>query len=305
MDEQAFIEYLEVKKSIDDRSLNCAVWKTLVTAMPPATCEQPWQILEIGAGIGTMVRRLMEWDFLRYADYTALDACATFLEEGRRRLSNWARAMGLKALSEGQRLRISDRSRDIRINFVDAELSRWLKEAAPQERYDLLIAHAFLDLVNLEETLPGLMRCLKKDGLFYFTLNFDGLTLLEPPIEETLDEGILSFYHRTMEERRAGEKPSAGALSGRRLLRALERAGGTLLRAGASDWVVHSVEGQYPAGEERFLQFFLQMVEEALRGHNAIDPSRLEAWFGARRDQLQRGELSLIVHQLDCVGRRR
>lgn len=248
MDEQTFIEYLRVKQAIDDRSLNRAVWETLVTAMPAASPEQPWQVLEVGAGIGTMIQRLVEWDFLHDARYTALDASKTFTEEGNRRLSQWASQRGLDLLKDEESLQVSDASHAIQVDFVAQELDQWLKEVVCRETYDLLIAHAFLDLVNLEETLPHLMSCLKKGGLFYFTINFDGLTVFEPPVDGDLDERVLSLYHRTMEERLAGKEPSAGAYSGRRLLRVLEQAGGTLLRAGASDWVIHPVEGEISYG---------------------------------------------------------
>lgn len=305
MDEQTFIEYLQVKKAIDDRSLNRAVWDALVVTMPPASRKQPWQVLEIGAGIGTMIQRLVEWDFLHYAHYTALDASRTFLQEARRRLNGWASQMGLDVLNDDQTLRISSARHDIRVFFVSEELDAWLKTSVAQRSYDLLIAHAFLDLVNLEETLPTLICLLKKGGLFYFTINFDGLTLFEPPVEGTLDEKILSLYHRTMEDRLAGEKPSAGAFSGRRLLRILEPAGGVLLRAGASDWVVHPIEGKYLPGEDRFLRFLLQMIGEALSGCSEIEASQLRNWLESRLVQLERGELTLIAHQLDLLGRRK
>lgn len=303
MDDQAFIEYLQVKKSIDDRSLNRAVWETLVATMPAASRERPWWVLEIGAGIGTMIQRLIEWGFLHYAHYTAVDASPAFLEEGRTRLMNWAHQRGLEALYDGKELRVLGSNHEIRISFVAEELSRWLSKSSPQERYDLLIAHAFLDLVNLEETLPNLMRCLKPGGLYYFTINFDGLTVFEPAVEETLDEKILATYHRTMEERMVGEKPSAGACSGRRLLRALDQMGGKLLRAGASDWVVHAIEGKYPPGEDRFLRFLLQMIDEALIGSAEVKESQLRDWIECRLDQLEKGDLILITHQLDLLGR--
>jgi SAM-dependent MidA family methyltransferase len=49
-----FSRYLAAKKTVDDRALNKDVWQRLRQAMP----DQP-DILEIGAGIGTMVERLV------------------------------------------------------------------------------------------------------------------------------------------------------------------------------------------------------------------------------------------------------
>ncbi len=302
MDDQTFMEYLRVKKALDDRSLNAVVWKTLVEAMPAPSPRHPWRVLEIGAGIGTMIQRLIEWDFLRIADYTALDASPSFLDEARHSLSRWAERHQISVEHELHTLTLSDPTRKVKIDFVAKDVQRWLEAASQSESYDLLIAHAFLDLVNLDDTLPELLNCLKEGGLFYFTINFDGLTVFEPPSD--LDELVLSLYHRTMEERLAGEKPSAGAFSGRRLLRALEQAGGILLRAGASDWVVHPIEGGYPDGEERFLSYLLQMIEQALTGRPELDPELLRNWLHLRSAQIQGGALTLIVHQLDVVGKR-
>lgn len=305
MDEKAFIEYLQVKKAIDDRSLNRLVWETLIHSMPAATEEQPWQVVEIGAGIGTMIQRLMEWDFLHYARYTALDASPLLLKEASQRLTDWARQKGFRVTTRDQSLAIRGYRREVEINFLAQELSKWLGDYDLRESTDLIIAHAFLDLINLMDTLPPLMRCLKPDGLFYFTINFDGLTVFEPPIDEKLDEQIIALYHRSMEERKVGEKPSAGALSGRRLIRLVEQAGGTFLRIGASDWVVHPIEGVYPPGEARFLRLLLQMIGEELEGREEIGVEPLRDWLDQRNEQIEKGQLSLVIHQLDFVGRRK
>ncbi len=304
MDDATFIEYLRVKKALDDRSLNRSVWETLVAAMPRAEREQPWKVLEIGAGIGTMIQRLIEWDFLHFASYLALDASPVFLAEARSYLGNWAIRMGFDVRNEESGLAICAAFHELQIQFIAREVDPWLATVNPSAEFDLVLAHAFLDLVNLETTLPLLLGCLKKGGLFYFTINFDGLTVIDPPLEGYLDEQILSLYHRTMEERLAGQKPSAGAYSGRRLLGALRKAGGRLLRAGASDWVIHPVEGNYLSGEDRFLRFLLQMMEESLRERSEIDPARLHDWLEQRFHQIDQRQLSLIVHQLDFVGRR-
>ena len=60
-----FTRYLAAKKSVDDRALNRHVWHSLAQAMSAAVPDGPVQVLEIGAGIGTMVERLVEWGLLR------------------------------------------------------------------------------------------------------------------------------------------------------------------------------------------------------------------------------------------------
>ena len=67
------MRYLAAKKSVDDRALNWQVWQHLVAALPRATLEQPLRILEVGAGIGSMVERLLTDDVLTHATYTAIE----------------------------------------------------------------------------------------------------------------------------------------------------------------------------------------------------------------------------------------
>ena len=72
----SLLRYLAAKKSVDDRALNWQVWQHLVAALPRATPQQPLRILEVGAGIGSMVERLLAGDVLTHATYTAIDKSA-------------------------------------------------------------------------------------------------------------------------------------------------------------------------------------------------------------------------------------
>ena len=78
------MRYLAAKKSVDDRALNWRVWQCLVAALPRAPTEQPLRILEVGAGIGSMVERLLAGDVLTHATYTAIDNAPVLLTEARR-----------------------------------------------------------------------------------------------------------------------------------------------------------------------------------------------------------------------------
>ena len=53
----SFTRYLAAKKSLDDRALNRHVWQCLGQALPEVASDRAVQVLEIGAGIGTMVER--------------------------------------------------------------------------------------------------------------------------------------------------------------------------------------------------------------------------------------------------------
>jgi hypothetical protein len=169
--------------------------------------------------------------------------------------------------------------------------------------WDLVLAHAFLDLVDLEATLPGLLGLLAPGGFFYFTLNFDGATIFEPAIDPELDRLIETLYHDNMDRRRVDGRPSGSSRTGRRLLRQLPAAGGTVLAAGSSDWVVFPGPGGYPGDEAYFLHFIIHTIRQALEGHPEMPAAAFRAWIEERHAQIDRQELSYLAHQLDFCGR--
>jgi hypothetical protein len=188
-----------------------------------------------------------------------------------------------------------DARRDVRVKLVQADVFDFVGQKS--EPADLLIAHAFLDLLPMPESLPRLFALTKK--LAWLTVNFDGLTLLEPVIDPEVDSKIERLYHETMDTR-----PSGGdSLSGRHLFGHLGQAGAVIVSAGASDWVVYPLDGQYPADEAYFLQFILHFFEESLRDHPELDAIVFADWLEKRRAQVDDGELVYIAHQMDFLAR--
>ena len=145
--------------------------------------------------------------------------------------------------------------------------------------------------------MPKLFSLTK--NLAWLTVNFDGVTSLEPVIDPELDAKIERLYHETMDTR-----PSGGdSLSGRHLFGHLKQVGAQIEAAGSSDWVVYPVDGQYPAEEAYFLQFILHFFEESLGNHPELDKSAFANWLQKRREQVERGELVYIAHQMDFLVR--
>ena len=58
--EFSFSRYLEAKKSVDDRSLNRNVWNKMASLLSDQPGGQPIKVFEVGAGIGTMLARMIE-----------------------------------------------------------------------------------------------------------------------------------------------------------------------------------------------------------------------------------------------------
>src|SRR5687768_5233484 len=92
--------YLSSKKTVDDRALNQGVMARLRSELA-ALGHQPLQVLEIGAGLGTMVARLAEAQVVSRARYQLFDVDAKLLREARTWLLSWAAGRGLGAGPQG------------------------------------------------------------------------------------------------------------------------------------------------------------------------------------------------------------
>ena len=283
-----FTRYLAAKKGIDDRALNRHVWQRLTQAMPQAASDGPVRVLEIGAGIGTMVERLVEWGLLQQAMYTAIDADAETIVESRRRLPTWMVAHGFRIMEDTPtRQRFERGAQDLVVETVAVDFQRFVARAQGRRTWDLLIGHAVLDLLDLPTALPTLLSLLRPGGLCYFTLTFDGDTILQPEIDPGLDAQIEALYHQTMDQRRIAGRPSGDSHSGRHLFGHLRAASAEILAAGSSDWIIFAAPDGYPGDEAYFLHYIIHTIGTALNGHPQLDPSRLAHWLAQRHAQIE------------------
>ena len=296
-----FINYLAAKKSVDDRALNRHVLQSLVQQLPPTTREEPLRVLEIAAGIGTMLERLVEWHILGSVVYTAVDLQPDNMIEALRRLPIWARDQGFTVQQTADTTLLLQRDgQEITVQLETADVVDFIARKQGQQRWTVLIAHAFLDLVSPPALLPDLFSLLDPDGLFYFTLNFDGATILQPEIDPQIDQEIIRLYHHDMDKKQVAGETAAGSKSGRKLFGQLGEAGAVVLDAGSSDWVVFAGEEGYPASEADFLHFIIDTIGNALQGQVPFD---IRPWLSERHEQINRGELVYIAHQIDFLGK--
>lgn len=291
--EYSFPRYLLSKQSVDDRALNKDVLKALKENLPP----EPFRVIEVGAGVGTMLRRLVRWDVVRRCEYVMVDEAAENIEYASEWLKAWAEQAGLGVERSGQnQARVFDEAHDVRIRFERADVFDFIQKN--KEPADLLIAHAFLDLLPMPESLTKLLLLTK--GLAWLTVNFDGVTTFEPAIDAALDAQIEWLYHETMDRRATG----GDSRSGRHLFGHVRNAGAEVLAAGASDWVVYASGGKYPDDEAYFLHFILHFFEQSLTGHAELNAEAFAGWLRERRAQVERGELVYIAHQMDFLVKR-
>ena len=290
----SFPRYLLSKQTVDDRALNKDVVHALRTHLPP----DPVTIIEVGAGIGTMLKRLVEWDLLCTGQYVLVDEAHENIAYAREWLSQWGTETGMQVESiPPDRLRLTGGGRDIQVRLELADVFDFIRRY--EKPADILIAHAFLDLLPMPQSLDQLLRLTRK--LAWLTINFDGVSTLLPEIERAFDEQIEWLYHVTMDRR-----PSGGnSRSGRKLFHYLHALDAEILAAGASDWIVHSNRGQYPADEKYFLQHVLSFFENSLKDCDELKGLSFENWLASRHEQIERGELIYIAHQIDFLVRKR
>jgi len=302
--EYSFVRYLSAKKTVDDRALNKNVWQSLTRALSATSRSEPVRVLEIGAGIGTMVERAVEWGLIDTAEYLAIDSLAENISEAATRIPTWATSRGYTVVNLDPRTTlISTNGRRVRVEFEATDVFDFMGSEAAASPWDLLVANAFLDLVDVPKALPKLFSLIKPGGLFYFSVTFDGCTIFQPEIDRGLDARIEALYHETMDRRIVNGSISGDSQTGRHFFHHATAAGAEILDAGASDWVVFPGPEGYPADEAFFLHFIIHTVGSALRGHPDLDASALEQWVHQRHAQVEQGTLVYIAHQMDFLGR--
>jgi hypothetical protein len=305
--EYSFPRYLLAKQSVDDRALNRHVLETLKSALSVSPLSSVVKVVEVGAGIGTMLVRLLRWGLLPSAtDYTLVDEMPENIAFAREWLSRWAGENGyqVETTSDGLRLLApavgpvsgsKSAHASVSVHLAQQDVFDFIQNK-PQKS-DLLIAHAFLDLLPMPESLDRLFSLLKPDGLAWLTVNFDGVSTLEPALDPNMDAHLERLYHHSMDTRPTG----GDSQSGRHLFGHLRSVGAEILAAGASDWVVHAINGKYPADEAYFLHFILHFFESSLNNHPELDGKVFQDWLAERGKQVERGELIYIAHQMDFL----
>ena len=318
----SFIRYLTAKKTVDDRALNRHVWDLVASSMREAqrTRLDSISVLEVGAGIGTMIERCAEKELFTRCIYCAIDADRDNVVAAEARLPQRLRNLGFESADSPDgtpsvetypRFSLQcqrpgsgvDGSDTLEIRFEQADLFDFAVRPEQRKRYDLLIAHAFLDLVEARHALALLAGMMQDDAQLYLTINFDGATILQPTIDTELDAEIERLYHETMDHRTVDGRPSGDSHTGRHLFGHLRDAGMDILAAGSSDWVVCAGQEGYPGDEAYFLHFIVDTIYRALVEQPLLAGERFGAWIRRRHEQIENGELVYIAHQLDLLAR--
>lgn len=281
-DQYSYPRYLRAKRTVDDRALNRDVMESALAALPR---RQTGRIAELGGGVGTMVDRLIEWGRISRADYLIVDTDAEFLAEVDSLAPRWR--VGATRNSPAR----PDVS--VSVSTRAERLEDWL--TTNNDEFDLLVVHAVLDLVDVRTALPLLLARLAPGGVLWTTINFDGDTIFMP--KDDRDDEVLGAYHRSMDER------VGSSTAGRELFGHVRDSGGTIVRAGSSDWVVFDDGSGYVGDEAYFVHHIVQTVDAELSSRPGLD-KLVRDWAQLRHQQVEAGELVYIAHQLDFAIKR-
>jgi SAM-dependent methyltransferase len=310
-----FPQYLEAKVGVDDESLNARVRSQVRRRLRRLGAPR---LLDIGTGTGAMLRRLLR--FLPLPQEGPVLLCGL---DGERR--------GLEVAAEGVRSDLAARGfpslQTVGADRFEISVGGGSRAAAPGDpglrvslvrgglfdgtlrsrleggRFDVISAHALLDLLPLGGALAVIRGLLRPGGLLYATLNYDGLTTLIPPYRDPgLEVRLLEGYERSMEDRRLDGRATGGRFCGRRLCATLPEQGYALVGAGASDWAVFPGRGGHSDGRRVFLRAVLTfMAGEALNARE-LSPSEVQRWYRERLQAVADGSLALVAHQLDVLA---
>jgi hypothetical protein len=276
----SFRRYLAAKESVDDRALHRPTLQRVAADLERRAAQQsrPVRILEVGTGLGSMLRRVAEWGHLPGAvDYRGVDQQADLVAAARTRTLQWASdagytvtgdatpddparmqrssdATGTESGPDGRDAAAPDR---LTVTF-EADDAFDVADTAT-EGYDLVVAAAFLDVVDPHAALES-FASLGPAGAgsvgVYAPITFDGVTAFAPGADPGLSDAIVRAYHETMVGPDRG-----GPQTGRELFDHVRAAGGTVAAAGGGDWVVTP---PYADDEAYFLHYLLDTLESAV-----------------------------------------
>ncbi|MFB6286876.1 MAG: methyltransferase domain-containing protein, partial [Candidatus Bipolaricaulia bacterium] len=183
--------YLAAKRAIDARSRDARVWARFRDELEERArakpSDKPLRILELGGGLGHLATEVMAQLDASALDYTLVDLSPANLEGARATVDAWALERGMTVEHGTADLHLKSEMAAWHVGFARREALAYLADSPTDAPWDVIIAQAFLDLVNLPAFLDRLFARLAPGALGYFPINFDGLTAFEPPVDPELD----------------------------------------------------------------------------------------------------------------------
>jgi hypothetical protein len=232
---------------------------------------------------------------------TALDRDPALLDIARREAERWLHALGLEPRMEAGAIQTLGK-RGERLTAVRFAVDE-VKHHRADRFYNVITAHAFLDLAPLPETLRRFADWLQPGGYLYASTNYDGDTVLLRVYDDAdFEARLLEHYNQTMERRRVDGQATGGAYCGRRLHGLLPEYGFDILAHGGSDWNVAPVQGEYRDGDSVCLTALLEMIYGEGQRSGLFCQDELDRWYEDRLRSLSEQKLTLSIRQLDLLA---
>ncbi|MGM0372770.1 MAG: class I SAM-dependent methyltransferase [Halobacteriota archaeon] len=270
--------YLEGKRSLDSRARSRRIREKLLAALP----AEP-TIIEVGCGTGTILPQLLQWGVDR-GRYRGIDTAERLIAFARDARAAEFRHEGIPVTEQEHGFTVGDLS----VTFEQADGLEVLETTAD---VDLVIGHAFGDLVAVPKLVTKLESALAPGGLAYLPITFDGGTIFQP--DHPADRAVEQAYHEAIDA-----EPGRDSRAGRHLAEAFRRRKGDLLGMAGSDWILRPHGGTYPVDEGYVLRTILDFIESALSKRTVSDRAD---WLATRRGQLAARELTYVAHQYDLL----
>ena len=295
----SYTKYLEAKRTVDARAINSSVWNKFVYRLNSLRDNETIQILEIGAGTGATLFNVLS--VLEQCDvsYSIVEIEGEHVAKLKAKLLSWVEFNnGVASKKDDCAYIITVPGRKITVNFAVSDVYKYLEKSDKDVIYDAIIGQAVLDLLDVKRLLLILRKVLRRGGLFYFPINFDGMTTFLPEYDRDTDELVEQIYHRSMKDGKVDRSQT-----GRQVLMHLYDMGMHIIEAASSDWVVLPGRNRKYVGEEGyFLKYILQFVNRELLKSGLIENQILEKWYTTRLRQVEEGKLMYIAHQLDVLA---
>ena len=296
-----FTKYLEAKFGIDSHSINVRVREALQRRVED---RELLEVLDVGCGTGASLRRLAEIT-TGVVDYTGLDSAANNRTSANEATKFWAIGEGYELAPRHDETVASREDRSLTYRFATGDLFD-PPESIVGGSFDLVTAHALLDVLPLSAAVVALRSRLSPGGLLYSAINYDGRTTLVPSLHtkemNEFEELLLQTYDRSMDQRVVNGLKVGGSRTGTRLFDVLKSNGFSIAAFGASDWSICPVEGAYQSGERLCIESIIRMIGAEGERHSVTAVPALANWFAERIGHLSSGTLGLIVHQTDILG---
>ena len=310
-----YVRYLEAKRTVDGRALDIHCLQKFRQALQSIPSSSTIRIVELGAGTGTMLRRLIrDFDkfFVNPVEFTLIDIKADALAIARRLLLNCDAQLDSAGMSDNS-ISIHHSGVDgtipdielpgLLVRFKRADVFEFLRSRIA--KFDAVIAASFLDLVSLDDILPIIKNCIDPSSLvraIYCPLTFNGVTIFSSVPN---DSPILRAFHSSMGRGTAGGVDICRAYTGNYLRAALKMINGQAIAMADSNWNVVPKNGMYQNDEMYFVQCILQFVASTSKDELSrfgVTANDVDEFMKDSLNSLRQKTLSYSAHNVDFVG---